>query len=85
MSRIDAQSLKRFWTDETPGGSVNGANLIFTLSQTPLENDAVDVFLDGLKQIITTDYTVSGLTITFITAPATGQLLRVDYIRSKGE
>lgn len=85
MSRLDAQSLKRFWEDETPSGLINGSNTVYTLSQTPLENAAVDVYLDGLKQIPTTDYSVSGSTITFVVAPVVGQTLRVDYIRSKGE
>lgn len=85
MSRLDAQSLKKFWTDETPTGLVNGSNTVFTLAQTPLENEAVDVYLDGLKQIITTDYSVSGVTITFVTAPELGQTVRVDYIRARGE
>lgn len=85
MSRLDAQSLKKFWEDETPSGTINGTNTVFTLAQTPLENAAVDVYLDGLKQIPTTDYSVSGSTITFVTAPVVGQTLRVDYIRSKGE
>lgn len=85
MSNLDARSLKRFWVDETPSGTINGSNTVFTLAQTPIENDAVDVFLDGLKQLPTTDYSVSGVTITFVTAPATGQILKADYIRAKGE
>lgn len=85
MSRLDAQSLKKFWTDETPSGAINGSNTVFTLAQSPLENEAVDVYLDGIKQIVTTDYSVSGSTITFVVAPASGQSLRVDYIRARGE
>ncbi len=85
MSRLDAQSLKKFWEDETPSGTINGSNTVFTLSQTPLEDAAVDVYLDGLKQIPTTDYSISGTTITFVTAPSIGQILRVEYIRLRGE
>lgn len=85
MARLDAQSLKRFWEDVTPSGLVNGSNTVFTLPETPLEAASVDVYLDGIKQIPTTDYSVSGLTITFVTAPAAGQSLRVDYIRARGE
>lgn len=85
MSRIDAQSLKRFWEGEVPSGTINGSNTVFTLAQTPVENEAVDVYLDGLKQIPTTDYSISGTTITFVSAPVAGQNLRVDYIRSRGE
>lgn len=85
MSRLDAISLKRFWEGETPSGLINGSNTVFTISQTPLEGETVDVFLDGLKQIPTTDYSISGTTITFVTAPVAGQNLRVDYIRARGE
>jgi hypothetical protein len=85
MSLIDAQSLKRFWTDETPSGAIDGSNTVFTLSSTPLEGEAVDVYLDGLKQIPGEDYSISGVTITFVVAPAAGQTLKVDYIKRKGE
>ena len=85
MSRLDAQSLKKFWVDETPSGTINGSNTVFTLAQTPVENDAVDVYVDGLKQTAGTDYSVSGVTITMTTAPAIGQTLRAEYIRAKGE
>jgi hypothetical protein len=85
MSRLNAQSLQRFWVDEIPSGAINGSNTVFTLAETPVENEAVDVFLDGLKQIPGTDYSVSGVTITFTTAPAVGQTLRVDYVQAKGE
>lgn len=85
MSRLDARFLKDFWVDETPSGTINGSNTAFTLSQTPNENDSVDVYLDGLKQTSGTDYSVSGTTITFTVAPAAGQKLRVDYIRNVGE
>jgi len=85
MSRIEARFLKEFWVDETPSGSINGSNVTFTLAQIPLENECVNVFLDGLKQTYTTDYTISGVTITFVVAPATAQILRVNYIRNTGE
>jgi hypothetical protein len=85
MSRLDAQSLKKFWEGEIPSGTINGSNTVFTLAQTPLEGESVDVYLDGLKQIPTTDYSISGTTITFVTAPVAGQNLRVDYIRARGE
>lgn len=86
MSRVDAEFLKKMWVDETPTGSVNGSNTAFTLSQTPFDsNDAVQVFLDGIKQDRTTDWTISGSTVTFVTAPAIGQTVRVNYIMIRGE
>lgn len=85
MSTMDAKFLKRFWVDETPSGSINGSNVTFTITQTPLENAAVDVYLDGLKLIPTTDYSISGTTITMVVAPALAQTLRVEYIQRTGE
>jgi hypothetical protein len=38
------------------------------------------VFLGGLRQTPTEDYTVSSKTISFLTAPNTGQKVVVDYI-----
>lgn len=85
MARLDAVELKHFFTLETPTGSVNSSNTSFSIAQTPLENDAVLIFKNGLLQRPTTDYSLSGTTITFVTAPATGSDLVVYYIRARGE
>ena len=88
MSRLQAKDLHQFWVDEVPTGTVNGSNVTFTLAQTPLENGttepSVDIFLDGLKCTFTTDYTISGVTITMVVAPAVGQKITVNYIRNSG-
>lgn len=83
--RLDAEFLKKFFTIETPSGSINGSNVTFTLAFTPLENDAVTVYLNGIFQKPTTHYTISGSTITFVSAPAVGQDVVVYYIRKTGE
>jgi len=44
----------------TPGQTV------FTLSQTPNSNDSVSVYLNGQRRRITSDYTLSGNTLTWI-------------------
>lgn len=85
MSRLDGKFLERFFVQEVPLGTVNGSNVTFTLSQTPQENDAVLVFVDDLLARPTTHYTLSGTTITFGTAPATGQSVFVFYIQKRGE
>jgi hypothetical protein len=85
MSRLSARFLKKFWVDETPSGTINGSNTAFTLAQTPLENDSVELYRDGLKLTVTTDYTISGTSITMVTAPVVGQTLRANYIRNDGE
>lgn len=84
MSLLEAKQLNKFWIDETPSGTINGSNTSFSLSQTPVENDAVEIYLNGLYLTYTTDYTISGTTITMVTAPVVGQVLRASYIQKAG-
>lgn len=76
MSRVKNRFINEGWTQETPSGSVNGSNLVFTLAFTPDDSEGVEVYLDGLLE---TDYSISGTTITFTTAPVAGQTVRVFY------
>ena len=68
-------------TNEVPTGTVNGSNTIFTLTNSAANNEAV-VTLNGLKQKETTDYTLSGTTLTFTVAPWTGALVEIYYVNS---
>jgi len=52
--------------------SVNGSNTTMALSSTPIGVSNVVVFIDGVYQRPTTDYTLNGSTITFTTAPHNG-------------
>jgi hypothetical protein len=67
---------------ETPSGSINGSNVTFTLANTPLAGSE-QVFLNGILQEpgAGNDYTISTNTITYLTAPATGDRLRVSYLK----
>lgn len=67
---------------ETPSGTVNGSNVTFTLSFTPGTAGALLCHLDGQLQTLTTDYTRSGVTLTMIAAPATGQILVCQYSKN---
>lgn len=64
---------------ETPNGTIT----IFTLPDSDTYvSGLIDVFLDGLQQIKTTDYSESSSsTITMVTAPATGEVLRLNYVK----
>lgn len=75
-----AVTLDRVVTGEVPTGMIDSSNVTFTLAKTPIAG-TVQVFLQGLRKKLTTDYTVSGKTITFVTAPTTGNVLLVDYIQ----
>ncbi|MBB1074468.1 hypothetical protein HUU62_08600 [Rhodoferax sp. 4810] len=65
---------------ETPSGVVNGSNTVFTLSTAPAAI-TVQVFLDGVLQDLTEDYSLSGSTITFVGAPVTDQKVRAIYFQ----
>lgn len=68
---------------ETPSGTVNGSNTVFTLANNPASNNQEMVFLNGLLQEsgAGNDYTISVQTITFLTAPQTGDRIRVTYFK----
>lgn len=79
--RSDAVSRQDFIFGETPSGLVNSSNQVFILAHVPSPASSVQVILDGVVQTFTTDYTFSGSTITFVSAPTTGSVLRVNYIK----
>jgi len=61
---------------ETPSGTINGSNTSFTLAHNPA---GMSLFLNGQRLTSGTDYTQSGTTLTMITVPLTGDILRSDY------
>ena len=65
--------------DETPSGTVNGTNTIFTLANVPNPTSSLKVYVNGQRMRITEDYTLSGGTITFIIAPPSTSILLCDY------
>ena len=64
---------------ETPSGNIDGSNTSFTLAHTPAQATSVIVFVNGNQLVQTTDYTQSGATLTFVTAPTLGQTIIVYY------
>lgn len=65
--------------DEIPTGSVNGTNAVFTLANAPAPTSAIRLYLNGVRQLQGTDFTLSGKTITFTTPPTTGDILQAFY------
>ena len=68
-------------TRETPSGTINGSNTAFTLAHTPMSGTE-QIFLNG--QLLDAgggnDYTISGTSITMLSAPITGDKLRATYL-----
>ena len=72
---------------ETPTGTVNGSTTLFTVLQAAYVSNSLEVFVNGLAQIRTTDYTETNATagtFTFTVAPLTGDVVRVNYQFSTG-
>ena len=58
----------------------DGSDKTFTLSDTGREADQIAVFVDRARQTATTDYTVSGATLTFVRAPHNAAEIYVQVI-----
>jgi len=63
---------------QTETFSGNGVTSAFNLTSTP--GNFLAVYLGGLRQTVTDDYTVTGTQITFLSAPKSGQKIVADYI-----
>ncbi len=77
---IDKNMLSLLVNDETPTGTVNGSNTAFTLANTP-KSGTLKVYVNGqrMQSGSGNDYTLSGVTITFTTAPPTNSVILCDY------
>lgn len=67
---------------ETPSGSINGTNLVFTLAHAPNAALSLRLYRNGILLLQNTDYTLSGSTITFSDTsktPRTGDSLVAFY------
>lgn len=67
------------WNDITSSVSTpyqtlsgNGSTAAFTLNSAPGSLGSLEVYVSGVRQTPTTDYTVSGTTLTFTSAPPSG-------------
>ena len=65
--------------NEVPAGLINSSNTIYTTASN-FTTGTTRIYLNGLRQTLTSDYTESALNeITFIVAPTTGDTLILDY------
>lgn len=80
---IDTTVVSRkadFVDRETPTGLVNGSNTSYVLANTPVAGSE-HIYLNGLLQEpgAGNDYTIATTTITYLTAPVSGDKIRVSY------
>jgi len=81
QTQLDAKMAEADFVDkEVPSGLINGANTTYTLANTPIAGSD-HVYLNGILQQegAGNDYTISGLTITYLAAPQTNDKLIVTY------
>ena len=69
-----------FVDKEIPSGAINGSNVTFTLANTPTAGSE-HVYLNGVLQESGSgnDYTITAAVITYLSAPLTGEKVRVTY------
>lgn len=78
----DTASATTFVDAETPTGTVNGSNNTFTLANSPTPAASLQFSKNGQLLISGgADYTLSGATITTVTAPKTGDVILAFYRR----
>jgi hypothetical protein len=70
-----------FADGETPAGSTDGVNLVYTLSGAPVPAESLALYRNGVLQKAGFDYTLGEKTITFFSAaaPAPGDVLQAYY------
>ena len=74
-------TMKGFTTDAF---TASGSTPNFTLSETPPNANSIMVFADGILQKITTNYTVSGNTLSFTSNPAANTEIEVKHMGVRG-
>jgi hypothetical protein len=70
-----------FADGETPQGTIDGNNAVFTLTSPPASGSTLSLFRNGVLQANGIDYSISGKTITFasVSIPKSNDLLLAYY------
>jgi len=76
-----AANLKSFTTDLFTG---NGSATAFTLSENPPNANSVLVFVDGILQKSSTNYSINGTTLTFTGAPDASAEIEAKHFGIRG-
>ena len=74
-------STTNFTDAEIPGGTINGANVNFTLASSPNPTTSLRLYRNGLLLVPNVEYTLSGSAITFTSArtPQSGDAIAAYY------
>lgn len=79
---VDKMEEGDFWIEETPVGTLDGSNKTFTLSVAPNPVASAELQINSNIVAYTTDFTISGDTLTMVEAWPAGTVL---YIRFRAE
>jgi hypothetical protein len=72
-----SENLRNFTVDTFTG---NGSTVAYTLSATPASANSILVIVDGIVQTRTTNYSLSGTTLTFASAPDNASAITVIHL-----
>jgi hypothetical protein len=77
----DSDGTMSFVDSDSPVGTMDGTNTVFTLSAAANPPSSLAVFRNGLLQKVGQDYAISGQTLTFVSAatPQSGDTLLASY------
>ena len=78
-------AVERYISGEDQNFTGTGAQTAYTLARSYETgmSDRLAVFVNSFRQEVTTDYTVSGVTLTFVTAPTNGAAILVKRIKKE--
>jgi phage-related tail fiber protein len=79
-SNVAVMTSSNYIVREVPSGLINGTNSVFALANIPLAGKEM-IFLNGqlLEPGSGNDYTISGTTLTMLSTPAVGDIIRATY------
>ena len=72
--------VEQYIAGKTQTFTGDGSDTTFTISDTGREADQLAVSVDRIRMTATTDYTLSGTTLTFVRAPLNGKEIYVQVI-----
>lgn len=78
-------AVERYITADEQNFTGTGSQTNFTVARSygTGMSDRLAVFVNGIRQTVTTDYTVSGTTLTFVTAPINAATIVVKRIKKE--
>lgn len=79
--RSEGKWFNGLWQIDTATG--NGSTTVYALSVLPADPVELDVTENGLTSVYTVHHTVSGLNVTFTTAPAAGTNIVFRYLKKE--